>query len=256
MIKSLEITSRIGCPLKCESWCPQDKILAAHKGPRETTLEMFDACLAKVPKDVRIDGSGFSELLIIKDAAQIMAHAKMKGHETHLYTTLVGLDQQKMYTLMTHRPNYVRIHVPDTKFLIVPDEQWIRLCAMWLTSEIPSTWMTMGEMTLAVKMFLHAKGITVETPSKINRAGNLDYVDAGRPITGPVTCGAERYFQNVLLPGGDVVGCCCDYSKQIKLGNLLTEDYATIHNRAIAWSRDIMPPQDSPCRQCTWAKPA
>jgi radical SAM protein with 4Fe4S-binding SPASM domain len=254
MIKTLEITVRVGCPVDC-SFCPQSKIKAEYAGKREFTVADFEKCLASVPRDCRIDFSGFTEPLIHHDIVHMIGHAKRGGHEVHLYTTLVGGNPIKFAGLGVIKPSYVKIHVPDQTAMVVPDDKWIELHRLFRMCGMPAQYMAMGPMTPLVSDHLERLGIQVEMPTMINRAGNLDWLDEGRPIVGPVTCNAERYTQNVLLPDGTVVGCCCDYSMEVVLGNLMKEDYWVIHGRALAWSLEKNPSPDSMCRKCSWAKP-
>jgi adenine C2-methylase RlmN of 23S rRNA A2503 and tRNA A37 len=82
-MKSLEITTKIGCSNMC-SYCPQQKIIRAYND-KETimSLETFKICLDKVPKDVVIVFSGFCEpflnpicIKMIKYANDILPYPK------------------------------------------------------------------------------------------------------------------------------------------------------------------------------------
>jgi radical SAM protein with 4Fe4S-binding SPASM domain len=46
----------------------------------------------------------------------------------------------------------------------------------------------------------------------------------------PVSCASTPFYDhNVLLPNGDVVLCCMDYSLKHIIGNLLTDDYDSLY---------------------------
>ena len=59
---TLEITTTIGCPLAC-TFCPQDKLSIAYGNTTSKRLEIstFKEIIAKIPKYVRIDFSGYVE---------------------------------------------------------------------------------------------------------------------------------------------------------------------------------------------------
>jgi len=67
----------------------------------------------------------------------------------------------------------------------------------------------------------------------ISRAGSLDVTQIdNQPITiAPrnnfsLTCASTPFYdKNVLLPNGDVVLCCMDYSLSNIVGNLLEQNY-------------------------------
>ncbi len=253
-MKALEITVKIGCPVAC-SLCPQSKIKAAYSGEREFTLENFGVILSKVPKDCQIDFSGMTEPLIHPFAGTMIEMVSLAGFESVLFTTLVGLNPAKVNAIKNANLKQIRIHVPDEKAMVIPDDKWIALHDLFLTTGKQATYMAMGPMTNKVAAYMAGLGLNVELPTMLSRVGNLGWNDAGRPLKGRITCAADRYFQNVVLPNGQVVGCCHLYSMEIILGNLLTESYDKIHERAVEWSKDLNPPENSPCRACAWAKP-
>ena len=79
-------------------------------------------------------------------------------------------------------------------------------------------------------------GITTPAWELHTRAGNVTDKDVGGQAmtpppshAGPVACSFTPFMdQNVLLPNGDVLLCCMDYSSKHRLGNLLEQDYYDI----------------------------
>jgi radical SAM protein with 4Fe4S-binding SPASM domain len=255
MIRAIEFTLSVSNCLSCH-FCPQDKLAGAYNSDvKKMTLSDFITIVHKLPDDVELDFSGFSEPFLNPLCGQMIFHASQQGRKINLYTTLMGLSESQSDLLKQSKIEYIRIHVPDNKGLLIKNEPWLRQFNLFLTTKLPFTAMAMGEIDNTLAVILDKRGVKVEIPTMINRAGNLDWLDAGRPISGGVTCAAERYHQNVVLPDGTVAGCCCDYSIEKNLGNLLTESYETISQRAEEWSKDTNPPQSSMCRKCSWAKP-
>jgi len=70
------------------------------------------------------------------------------------------------------------------------------------------------------------------------RADSLDVAQVkDQPIVqtphhkGKITCASTPFYdKNVLLPNGDVVLCCMDYSLKHIIGNLIKQNYAEIFN--------------------------
>jgi hypothetical protein len=85
----LEVTTYIGCPNRC-SYCPQDTLLKAYKGPKVMSLDDFRTILHNTPKEVDIHFSGFSELFFNPNAIDYLLEA-FKEHQVVVYTTTKGM---------------------------------------------------------------------------------------------------------------------------------------------------------------------
>ena len=116
---TLEITTMIGCPLKC-TFCPQD-LLRAKYGKQEKYLsfENFKLIVSKLPGYVRIDFSGMAEPWANPDATAMLVHALEQGFNIALYTTLYGMKEQdapvvvEMLARRAHQVEVICIHLPD-----------------------------------------------------------------------------------------------------------------------------------------------
>lgn len=249
---TLEFTLLINNCLGCKI-CPQDKLGAAYQGKRKMTAEEFVYILGKLPLLVRIDFSGFSEPYLHPDAATFIVMAVTAGYKVHVYSTLIGMRKKQAELLAVHNPEYFRVHVPDRTCLILPDDLWIRQHELFLTSGIRGSYMAMDRLTDKVAEHLDSKGIEVELPTMISRAGNLEFM-APPKKTGKIRCAADRFHCNVVLPNGDVVVCCMDWSLTMPVGNLLAQSYQDIFDKASAYEANIDPPDDSICRTCEWSE--
>jgi len=251
MTYSLEITTRIGCANDC-SFCPQSDLRKAYKSDKRVlTLDDFKTILAKVPKHVRIDFSGFAEPFFNKDAPEMILHAKSEGFSVHLYSTLMGLSEEGCLKLKDAGIDYIRLHVPDVKGMVLDCETWIRQHQIFHALGLHYTAMSMGDQTEAVKSHLESLGVPVERPDMLSRGGLLW---DSRKLSGRIICGMDRWHQNVLLPDGTVVLDCHDYGLTCVLGNLATGDYAAIDAEASKWREASNPP--AICFKCEWARPA
>lgn len=251
---ALEFTTRIGCALAC-GFCPQTQIKAAYKGEqRMLDVEDFKLMLAKAPKTVEIHFSGFTEPFLNPYCADMIEHACNEGYPVHLYTTLVGLSDDQADVLRRHKLAAARIHAPDGKHFKYPSALWVRLLDRFVQTHQVFTCMAMGPIEEDLRAMMEQRDVPVELPQMLSRAGNLGWNRPGGIITGPLTCEAERWHMNVVLPNGDVVGCSMQYGMEIMLGNLLRDEYADIVDKAALWREETNPPEDSPCRRCEWAK--
>jgi len=252
-MKSLEFTLTVSPCLGC-AVCPQSALAAAYTGDKAMTEAKFFHVMSALPNDVVCDFSGFSEPFLHKDAAHFMRLAAT-NHETRLFSTLMGLSEVMLYNLGETKFSYIRLHVPDGHALKIPKEVWLRQFNLFRKTGHSFTAMAMGpiEDDDFVKI-LADRGVGVEFPPMLSRAGNVTDLHSHN-YSGPIRCAADRWHNNVLLPNGDVVACCMDWSLTMPLGNLLREPYATIETRANVYERNNNPPADSICRKCEWAAP-
>ena len=104
-----------------------------------------------------------------------------------------------------------------------------------------------------------------------DRAGALDrQAVAGQGVEAPVRypeavgCSFTPFYdQNVMLPNGDVVLCCMDYTLSVRLGNLLRQEYFELFSgeamaKLHASNMRVEGPAEDPakrtiCRNCTRA---
>lgn len=255
MNKTLEFTLTVNGCLGCKM-CPQQKLGRAYTDPKKKMVwDDFKTILDKLPIDCRVDFSGYSEPFLNPVAPDFISEAVFRGFKVHLFTTLVGLTEIGAEKLSKARPEYVRLHAPDLKEFTYDTAKWLKQFKMFQEkSRLPFTVMAMSDVDHEISKAVMDSGHVIEYPTMLSRAGNLGWVAPHRPITGRVNCAMSRYHSNVVLPNGDVWGCCHTYDGEIKLGNLLTETYAAIYNRAEEWAQDKNPPKNSPCRVCDWAE--
>ena len=122
---TLEITTVFPCVNSCK-FCPQDKWRTAYKGKHRLTYDEFRRMLEKIPKNVRLDFSGFSEPFINHDSSLMMRHAYQNGYRVALFTTLVGFRPDDLDTIKDVRFSPCNIHVPDDANFRVSDEvKWL-----------------------------------------------------------------------------------------------------------------------------------
>ena len=276
---SLEITTMVGCPLKC-TFCPQDALRTAYgKDPdKYMSLGNFKVILSKVPDYVRIDFSGMSEPWANDDCTAMLRHALEEGYRVAVYTTLYGItlpDAKQIIALLdkyAHQIETLCLHLPDGNgnmrgfkysaeygkvlklFLQFGDTQRVYFQAMTMDKG--------GEvhdrLRSSVKELDGWVGLT--------RAGSLDTAQIGeQPIEAtphydtPVSCSYTPFYdQNVVLPSGDVVLCCMDYSMKHVIGNLLTGDYWSLFDSSSmrslqAENRKCGNAGTSICKSCTRA---
>jgi radical SAM protein with 4Fe4S-binding SPASM domain len=249
----LEITTKIGCKLACK-FCPQKTLVTNYKDKSNTLFQLdeFNKVLEKVPLSIDIHFSGFSEPFLNPSTPEMIRLAHVKGHRIHLYSTLVGLTEQGAEILRDYKPTFTRIHIADQNAMRVEDSKWIAFHDLFLTTGIQGSYMAMGHVTDTIKNYLDSKNISYEIPSMLSRGGNLDM--GSHYIEGNLVCAADRWHQNVILPNGDVYACCMDYGLTMPVGNLLTESYSAVWQKAENYRNNTNPPEDSICRKCEWAR--
>ena len=255
MRQTLEITVKVPCPYNC-TFCPQTALSKAYKSDKHL-LDIRDLrkILDKVPRETDIVFAGFSEPFLHPQVHGMMAMVRhFQFKELQVYSTLLGLRGEQLETLKLVRPDYFRVHIPDTKAFIVPSATWIKAHETFLLAGVPATYMTMGEVPDEIKLHLAVHGIVVETPDMLSRGGTLWI---SNDIKGPIRCGMERWHSNVLLPNGDVVGDCHDFILSVHLGNLLIHPYEHIYSEAESWKKNMeRDATGTICARCGWSVPA
>ena len=252
---ALELTLTISACLGCKV-CPQGKLAAAYQNrqfARRLTFADFVTALSKLPKDVEIHFSGFSEPFLHPGAPAMIHEACRQGFGVQLYTTLMGLTENGAAVLRDCRFNAVRLHLPDQKHLRINADIWLSQFELFKTTGHKYTAMAMSNVEEPIATALEKAGVEIELPDMLSRGGALW---KPRHLTGPIRCTANRWHNNVMLPDGSVVVCCMDWGLSMPLGNLLTDSYAQISEKAEAYARNTNPPDDSICRDCEWASNA
>lgn len=227
---TLEITTVFPCVNSCR-FCPQDKWRKAYTGKPRLTYEEFCTILAKVPKDVRIDFSGFSEPFANRESSRMMRHAYEQGYQVALFTTLIGFRQEDLDLIKDIRFSGCNIHIPDdTNFRVVDEDKWLATYKLF-AKHIRYNDAVYHHGNLSAK--LQREVARARVYPILTRANTVD-PEVAPPLprhTGTISCSTSKDFfnQNVIMPNGDVYLCCMDWSLQHKLGNLFKQSYEELH---------------------------
>ena len=245
-MKSLEITTQVGCPLMC-TFCPQDKLNRAYTHPeKKMTLETYSIVLDKLPLDVEIIFAGYTEPWANKLCNNFVELALAKGFIVSIYTTLYNISCNECDYLVNLLENYavqikqLWLHLPDSNHNMLgfryDNDYEYTLSRIKQLKKVKVFEMTMDERsqvdpsikikTNPVSWYLHTRANNLNVANIKNQPVNLppryEYI---------VECTRNKnYHANVLLPNGDVILCCMDYGLKHKLGNLLTSSYEDIIN--------------------------
>ena len=264
----MEITTRIGCSVDCR-YCPQELLLQRYYSSnysKQLSFDVFQKCVRKMPADLVIDFSGFSEPFLSRDAIQMLLYANDNGHDIRLYTTFVGMNIDMFHEIENIPFRRVVVHLPDINhYANIPltDEYFdvLRYAANKRKKDGRS-FIDMAncqsEPHPEAANILRNK--VMISWNLIDRAGNLDAdaLTSQRNPAGELYCGrACELNHTVLLPNGDVVLCCMDYGLQHVLGNLLRQSYdEVIHGKEMQRiQKALISGSDILCRCCTAAKP-
>lgn len=252
---NLEITTVIGCPVMC-SFCPQTSLIKSFKlqndlnyNNKVLSFEKYKQILDKVPSWVDIHFSGMSEPYASKDCSKMIKYTIEKGHKICVYSTLVGANKEDLDLLSTisfDNKYKLVIHLPDDEqnFKAKVTDTYIENLKHFLNKEQIQQKIIQGSIDF---MSMSRRGLTdpkissiipkkLATFIAITRAGNLSNENEkfeGKTITkrknGKIMCTVAPFLNhNVVLPNGDIVLCCMDYSIQHKIGNLLEQSYESL----------------------------
>jgi organic radical activating enzyme len=260
----MEITTNIltkGCVVNCV-FCPQGTLLNVYKGDKIMSLDNFKMALDKIPKEITIIFSGFSEPWLNKQCTEMVLYAYEKKHPISIFTTGIGMDIEDIdkikhipFSLGPKNPiidingKPVRnggfsLHIPDnenySKHPIT--EKYIALLEhiKKIKNSISNfEVISMGTVhekikhifptATVIKLWSRADNLLKEKDLKPELVAlNNKYEMVYQGIK-PMTCNCdEKLYHNVLLPNGDIVLCCMDYSLDNILGNLYAQEYNDI----------------------------
>src|SRR5580698_1017748 len=204
MIKALEFTLAVNRCMGC-SECPQTVLGEAYKSPKKSfSEEDFRTIVDKMPMDCFAHFSGFNEAMLHPKFADFFEYVGARGLRIYLYTTLVGLNERKAEAVAKSNVEYIRLHLPNKSEFMFDETRWLKLLDLFMATGKPFSPMTLADLDPDFHAELSGRGITVERPQILSRAGNNGWTAPGRPITGPVTCQAARWRMNEVMPSGDV----------------------------------------------------
>ncbi len=269
---TLEITTMIGCPVRCR-YCPQSVLLKAYRGlVKRMSLDTFRECVRRVPPDLRIDFSGMAEPWLNPDCLAMLHFAAGRGHPLAMFTTLLGMRPADLDALAELTVDPIVFHLPDregnsripiTQKYLTMIRQVLDLlltASGWRNVRISCHGTLHPRLATAFGARLAELGVPVVRHLS-DRAGSLR--DANLPhyqVEGRITCrtARRRLNRNVLLPDGIVILCCMDYGCQHVLGNLLTQSYQSVITGVEI--RSVLAGLDDPtlsvlCRRCVRAVP-
>lgn len=230
----IEITTNIGCKVNC-SYCPQDKIIQAYQKRskiKQMSLETFKTCLDKVPPEIIVCFAGFSEAWLNPDCTRMLLYAHERGHKIGTFTTLMGMNSRDIDLIEGIPFKNFYVHLPSENSEsenIEINEHYLQVLNKISKSSIKAKYIVMGGK-LHPRLRLPLKGKYVYNGFPLTRAGN---VKIGNKISLPRKKGKRRCYWgltcSVLLPNGEAVSCCMDYSMQHVLGNLLESNYQDLY---------------------------
>lgn len=238
MTQTLEITTVIGCPMECK-FCPQNRLLEAYNSPTQRlSFDNFKKAIDKIPRAVRIDFSGMAEPWLNQECTKMVLYTHQRGHPIAIYTTAVGMSLEDVNKLSEIPFEKFVLHLPDLhgNAKIPVNKTYKEVVAQLKSPDIEV--MTMGTIHPEIfPIYGHVKQMRMHS-----RAGNVKDLIQYDHGPGAICKYPDGNRHNVLLPNGQIIGCCMDYSMEHILGNLFEQTY-----------EDILPEENTYfdlCRYC------
>lgn len=259
----IDVTTGIGCSIQCR-YCPQQLTSRNYpkSAPRRMTLEVFSACISKLPKDTQINFSGFAEPFHNPVCVEMVLHAHDRSHPIALYTTLSGLDAENLLRLSAIPFVTVDIHLPSRsggeRIETGPEYERLLGMAIELLDNVQLLliqWRRDDLLNECLEKQFSGYDVFVEPAN--SRAGNWDnpYLLLAETKPGQLQC--DRSLRShVLLPNGDVALCCQDFGLEHILGNLMQDDYKQLFmsNEFQRVVRGLANPSSNVlCRRCKYS---
>jgi organic radical activating enzyme len=268
MMNNLAITTIAGCPNNCV-FCPQQLFTSNYykiSQQRLLTWDTFKKCIDKVPQNIGIDFSGFSEPFHNPLCAEMIVYAKKRNHRVRIYTTLISMKEKDVEIVLSTLSlgkagkDYIYVHLPSEEKL-----DHIRVSDFYkiILNKLV-------EANLANIIFLQHGSCVNPSLADILLSKKVQYFPLNtRASTAPlfskqkivrkrgkISC-SLKLRDRILLPNGDAAICCQDFGMKHVVGNLLTSKFSAmdkskeidfVKNGWIDESVDIL------CRNCEFAK--
>ena len=159
----------------------------------------------------------------------MIKYAYDNGYQIQLYSTLVGMTVDDVDILNTIKLQKFVIHLADVeKYAKIPLALHKEILTKITASSMKNIFfMSMGTVPDEIKNII---GMDIKASEMQDWAGNIDFGKKTERITGPILCTMNRSKNNrdippIILPNGDAILCCKDWSMEYTLGNLTTCSY-------------------------------
>ena len=139
------------------------------------------------------------------------------------------MHQHDVDILNAVNPEKFVIHLADSeKYAKIALTQHNEILKKIISSSIENVFfMTMGTISDETKKII---GFDLKPSVMVDWAGHMEFGEKTKRISGPILCSMNPSRKNedippVILPNGDTVLCCKDWSMEYTLGNLTTCSY-------------------------------
>jgi hypothetical protein len=205
---SIEITTKIGCPVKCLKYCPQEVLVKKYGANKQLLgLHDFAKMLLKIPSYVEIIFCGFCEPFANPKCREMIDLAFKCGYTVSLYTTLIGATKNDVERLINYKFRVFCLHLPDGEVMAVPLNQEYR-----------------RNVSTVLRKVKNVTTVSMTSQFKSNNRENV-VRDINRTSKRFNFCFKFTNPSPVLLPNGDMYLCCNDFGLRHKIGNLLEHNY-------------------------------
>jgi hypothetical protein len=268
----ISVTTIVGCRVAC-AYCPQSAFTRAYTAPgteyRTMSFTDLTRYLGTVPCAVGIHFGGFSEAWLNPDCNRMLLYSHEKGHRITVHTTLVGMTPTTVSQIAQVPFRLFRVHLPDGRMRLSVDRTYLDTLSALRHLRIRNVEYVrlvsdagdLGDMDERVHAAV-GKG-PLYTDRLSDRAGNIEGLGIERTErkVGRIRCSFDptttRLDHNILLPNGDLVLCCSDWSLTCVVGSLARTSYQDIieHSPVLAAIRRGLDDdsQDILCRRCALA---
>ena len=271
MTKSIDLATNIGCRVQCK-FCPQDVSMSNYAtkydlepitfgNSSQMSFSTFVKILKTIPKNVLIRFSAFSEPFLNPECGKMMKYASDNGYDLELFSTLVGMTSDDVNILKKINLKYFVIHLADNeKYAKIAPKQHNEILKQIISSSIKNiNFMSMGTISDETKKII---GVDVKPSVMVDWAGHIEFGEKTKRISGPIMCSMNQTtFKNddippIILPNGDALLCCKDWSMDYVLGNLIDGSYEDLF-QSKAYKEVVRKMgsenEDIICRNCEFA---
>ncbi len=218
-LEYLEITTKIGCPVNCLKYCPQEVTTTRYSGKRTLSIDDWEIMLNHIPKKLPLVFSGFCEPFANNQVVDLIEMAHKAKHPIGIFTTLYQASRIDVGKLIKYPFLMFCLHLPDGNAMKIP-----------MSQEYKDNVFT---------VLCNVRNVRFCIMNDLFKSSNRENITRGDLIKRKRFrfCAKLDHPQFILLPNGDVSLCCMDFSLSNVLGNLLAENYIDVKRRFLARKR-------------------
>ncbi len=236
-MREINISTMVGCPIRC-NYCPQKLVQSRYRSVRLLTFDNFVKMLTNINTGIQINFAGVAENFYNPELINMIVYASLKKYSIGLYTTLENVTDDDVTFLAENNVEFEIIYFH--RFENYNEDRF-------------NHYVDLFRNNLQIKSI-----IDLPITNPFSRASNLNGFDIEKKY-GSLQCdfwGKNMiFYENTVMPNGDIYICCMDFGLKHKIGNLFEFNYESdiFNAERNRLNNMLINNEDIICRRCEFS---